>query len=663
MKTSKIYARVALIFSLLCITSYAEAKIALPAVFSNNMVLQQKTNVSFWGKASAGKKVELRASWNNKNYTATAGQTGDWKVMIPTPSFGGPYQVTFADGDGAPLTLSNVMIGEVWICSGQSNMEMPLAGWGKIDNYKQEIAEANYPNIRLFQVDRTTSNIPLEDVTKVANGGWTPCTPQFVAEFSAVAYFFAREVHKETGIPVGLIHTSWGGTIAEAWTSAQTLNTMADFADAVKKIATTQGASNYTQELNLWQKIVDENDAGNGKGKLSWSDPSVDDSSWKAIGVPAFVEKTELPDFDGVIYLRKKVMIPKGWEGKAMTLNLGTIDDDDITYFNGEIIGNTEGYGKSRVYNIPADKVKAGANIITVRVFDAGGGGGIYGEQDLIALISANGEKQMLDGEWKYKVGLDLKDVPPMPVSDSGPNRPTVLYNAMINPFIQFTIRGALWYQGESNADRAAQYRTLFPAMINDWRTKWNQGDFPFYFVQLANFMKTEEAPGASAWAELRDAQRQTLSLPNTGMAVAIDIGNPEDIHPKNKQDVGKRLALIALAKNYGKNVNYSGPAFTSQKVEGNTIRLSFDFTDGGLTAKGAELKGFAIAGADQKFYWAKATVKGNQIIVSSPDVDNPVAVRYGWANNPQANLYNGAGLPASPFRTDNWQYTTFGKK
>jgi sialate O-acetylesterase len=663
MKKFNIYGRMVLVLALLCLTGYADAKIVLPAVFGNNMVLQQKTNVAFWGKADPAKKVEIHVSWNKKIYTVNAGNTGDWKLMIPTPSYGGPYKVTIAEAEGEAVTLANIMIGEVWVCSGQSNMEMPIEGWGKIDNYTKEVADANYPNIRLFQVDHTTSDVPLEVVPKVANGGWTACTPQSAAEFSAVAYFFARELHKQTGIPIGLIHTSWGGTIAEAWTSAQTLNTMPDFAAAVKKIESTQGTSNYTQELSLWQKIVLENDAGNGKGKLGWADPSLDDSSWKGMELPSFVETSALPAFDGVVYFRKTVMIPKGWSGKAITLNLGTIDDNDITYVNGEKIGATDGYNLPRVYTIPAEKVKAGANTITVRVFDSGGGGGIYGDKNILSLASATGEKISLDGEWKYKVGLNLKDVPPMPVLSSGPNRPTVLYNAMINPFIQFAIRGAIWYQGESNADRASQYRTLFPAMINDWRTKWKLGDFPFYFVQLANFMKTDEVPVASAWAELRDAQRQTLSLPNTGMAVAIDLGLADNIHPKNKQEVGRRLALIALAKNYGKKITYSGPAFASQQVEGNTIRLNFDFSDEGLVAKAGALKGFAIAGADQKFYWAKATIKGKQIIVSSPEVANPVSVRYDWANNPEGNLYNGAGLPASPFKTDNWPDSTLGKK
>ncbi|QNK64955.1 sialate O-acetylesterase [Pedobacter sp. PAMC26386] len=461
-----------------------QAKIVLPSVFSDNMVFQQKTNAAIWGKAEAGKQVEISTTWSTRKYTIKADQNGNWKVMVTTPVYGGPYQVSISDGE--VLNLKNVLIGEVWICSGQSNMEMPLAGWGKVKDYEKEIAAARYPNIRLLQVPHQTSNTELNDV-KVAHGGWRPCSPGTVAEFSSVAYFFAREIYQKKGIPIGLIHTSWGGTIAEAWMSAQALEQRPDFAAAVTAI--------------------------------------------------------------------KK------------DLKSGTADN---------------------------------------------------------------------------------------------PNRPTVLYNQMIHPFIPFAIRGAIWYQGESNAERAHQYRTLFPELIKDWRTQWNIGDFPFYFVQLAAYKKTAEQPQASDWAELRDAQLNTLSLQNTGMAVAIDLGEQDDIHPKNKQEVGRRLALIALAKNYGYKTTYSGPVLRAHQRNGHQISLTFKFADNGLKAAGGgALTGFAIAGKDQKFHWAQAVIKGNTIIVSSPEVQEPVEVRYGWANYPLCNLYNGAGLPASPFRTDQWKDNT----
>jgi sialate O-acetylesterase len=553
------------------------------------------------------------------------------------------------------------MIGEVWVCSGQSNMEMPLAGWGKINNYEQEIAGAKYPDIRLLQVDHVTSNVPLDDA-KVANSGWKPCIPQYVAEFSSVAYFFAREIYNKTKVPIGLIHTSWAGTIAEAWTSAATLKTIPDFVEAVNKIENEgkpKSSQSYEQQLASWQQLVLEKDAGMEQGKPAWTSSSLDVSSWKTMSLPTEWEQAGMPGFDGVVWFRKNITIPQAWEGKELTINLGTIDDNDITFLDAEKIGETEGYNKPRSYTIPANKVKAGTFALVVRVFDGAGGGGIYGNKEVISLVSEGGSRISLDGEWQYKTGLNLKDIAPTPASNTGPNRTTVLYNAMIHPFLQFPIKGAIWYQGESNADRAHQYRRLFPAMITDWRKQWGIGDFPFYFVQLANFMQVDAAPVASAWAELRDAQRGTLSLPNTGMAVAIDIGDGADIHPKNKQDIGKRLALIALAKTYGVNVPYTGPVYQSAKVESGAVKLSFTATEGLKTSDGAELKGFAIAGADQKFHWAKAEIKGNQIVVSSTEVPDPVAVRYAWGNNPVCNLVNVTGLPASPFRTDQWEDST----
>lgn len=472
----------------LCLIKPSSAKVILPNIFSDNMVLQQKTKAAIWGTADAGRKVSITTSWNHKKYSTKAGLDGKWQIKVATHAAGGPYDIRITDGD--ELILNNVLIGEVWLCSGQSNMEMPLLGWGKIKDYEKEIASANYPNIRLLQVVHATSNVPLENAA-VTNGGWQPCSSQSVADFSSVAYFFARKVYEETKVPIGLIHSSWGGTIAEAWTSAQTLKGMPDFEEKVK--------------------IVEDTDN-----------------------------------------------------------------------------------------NLHANE----------------------------------------------------------------PNRPSVLYNAMINPFIKFAIRGTIWYQGESNVSRAYQYRELFPSMIKDWRNKFHSGNFPFYFVQLANYMKVEKDPAPSDWAELREAQLMTTSLPHTGMAVTIDIGLVENIHPKNKQDVGYRLALIALAKTYRQKVQYSGPIYKSQKIMGNEIRLRFRFTENGLKTKdNASLTGFAIAGNDQKFYWASAKIEGNELVVSSRDVANPVAVRYGWSINPDCNLYNGVGLPASPFRTDQWKGLTWGKK
>jgi sialate O-acetylesterase len=653
-----------LIFPLLFTFEAIQAKVKLPSVFGDNMVFQQKTKVWIWGKAEAGITVNVNASWAKSGVSTVADKSGNFKVGIATPSFGGPFTVTIDDGE--KTILNDVLIGDVWICSGQSNMEMPLAGWGKIDNYEQEIKDANYPKIRLLQADHVTSNVPLADA-KVWEGGWKACTPKNIPEFSSVAYFFAREVFKKTGIPIGLIHTSWGGTIAEAWTSAATLKTIPDFVAAVQKIENSvkeDNAPSVEEQLVTWSKSVLANDAGLKGGDAGWQSASLDASSWKSITLPANWESNGLDNIDGVVWFRKSISIPESWAGKEVKLSLGPIDDNDVTFVNGVKVGETVGYGNDRVYTIPAEKVKSGPFVIAIRVTDTGGGGGIYGGQNVLTMSSATGEKVSLSGEWKFKLGLDFKNIAPMPGSNDGPNRTTVLYNAMIHPYLQFPIKGAIWYQGESNADRANQYRTLFPAMIKDWRKSWNQPTFPFYFVQLANFMKIEAEPVASAWAELRDAQKQTLSLPNTGMAVAIDIGNDLDIHPKNKQDVGKRLALIALAKDYGVNIPFTGPVYKSQQITGNSVRLTFTGIESGLKTKdGGAVKGFIVAGADQKFHWADAKIVGNQVIVTSAGVANPVSVRYAWANNPVCNLVDGSGLPASPFKTDTWADTTLGKK
>jgi sialate O-acetylesterase len=651
-------------FSLIFMAGTTDAKVKLPSVFGDNMVFQQKAKALIWGSTTSGKKVTVKATWSKTIATGTADQNGNFKIAIATPSFGGPYIVTISDGE--ETVLKDILIGDVWVCSGQSNMEMSLAGWGKINNFEQEIKQANYPKIRLLQADHVTSNVPLADA-KVWTGGWKVCNPQNIPEFSAVAYFFAREVFQKTGIPIGLVHTSWGGTIAEAWTSATTLKTIPDFVTAVETIersANVAKGPSMEEQLVTWSKLILANDAGLKAGDAGWHTAAFDATSWKSITLPASWETNGLDNVDGVVWFRKTINIPEAWANKELKLNLGPIDDNDVTFVNGMKVGETVGYGNKRVYVISADKVKSGLFVIAVRVTDTGGGGGLYGGENILNITSASGETISLNGEWKFKLGLDFKNIAPMPGSNDGPNRATVLYNAMINPYLKFPIKGAIWYQGESNADRANQYRTLFPAMIQDWRKSWNQPNFPFYFVQLANFMKVETNPIPSAWAELRDAQRQTLSLPHTGMAVAIDLGDAADIHPKNKQDVGKRLAYLALAKDYGIKIPFSGPVYKSQEITGNSVSLNFTGIESGIKASdGKDLKGFAIAGSDKIFHWATAKIVGNKVVVSSPEVSKPVSVRYAWANNPVCNLSDGSGLPASPFKTDSWPDTTLNKK
>lgn len=479
---------ICLFFLCVIMFSLASASIKMPLIFTDNMVLQQRSEVPVWGDAMPNHEVRLITSWDNRIYTTFSDSNGKWQVKLSTPCAGGPYSIKITDD--TEFTLDNILLGEVWLCSGQSNMEMPVGSWGKIDNYEVEIASAEYPRIRLMHIDRATSTFPLDDLEKT-HGGWRLCSPATIKNFSAVAYFFGRNLYQNLNVPIGLITASWGGTVAEAWTSSEALKQMPDFKEAIQQITT----------------------------------------------------------------------------------------GDEV--------------------NHPVETKSPG----------------------------------------------------------DGPNKPAVLFNAMIHPIIPYAIRGVIWYQGEYNCARAYQYKDLFPLLIADWRKQWNC-DLPFYFVQLPNFGERNNLPENAQWAELREAQLKTLCVANTGMAVTIELGDTKDVHPKSKQDVGIRLALIARAKTYDEKISYSGPLYHSHCIEGSKIRLRFDHADGGLkVGEGFLLKGFSIAGPDHQSHWADAVIEGDEVVVSSPFVTYPLSVRYAWAANPECNLFNGADLPASPFRTDNWNF------
>ncbi|KOS05875.1 9-O-acetylesterase [Flavobacterium akiainvivens] len=639
-------------------TATAQAKVELPTFFTSNMVLQQKAGVPLWGHSNAS-QVTVTTSWDNKTQTVKT-NGGDFKVTVKTPSYGGPYTITFNDGD--TVVLSNILIGEVWLCSGQSNMEMPLEGWGKVLNYQEEIKNANYPQIRLLQAEHIDKPLPVDNLV-VQAGGWQVCSPATIPLFSSTAYFFACKIYKEKNIPIGLVHSSWGGTVVEAWTSAEALRTIHDFDSVLDGMQNEQARAaqeqKYADDLKAWNSKVLAADKGYQNGKAVYADLAFDDSNWADIKVPSFFENQGFPDFDGVMWYRKS------FELEAVNGN-GHFeyyaDDNDRLFVNGVEIGHTDGYSVLRIYTIPANVLKKGKNVIAIRVVDTGSGGGLYGPENLHITIGRESRVRELAGNWKIAPGVSFADVEPAPYMPAGQNRPSALYNAMIHPLIGFKFAGAIWYQGESNADRAQQYQTLFPLMIKDWREKLGDSKLPFIFVQLASYKQAKAEPEASAWAELREAQAMTLKLPNTGMIVATDIGDAEDIHPKNKQEVGERLARVALAKVYGTKIDYSGPVYKSFAKKGNTITVEFDFKDG-LKANGGTLKGFAVAGNDQVFYWADAKIEGGKVVVSSAKVANPVAVRYNWADNPDGNLVNASGLPAAPFRTDKWSGVTEGRK
>ena len=637
-------------------TGVLQAKVVLPSVFTDNMVLQQKTDITFYGDATKNKQLTVKTGWNGKEYHTEADGQGKWSLKIPTPAAGGPYEITFSDGK--KLQLKNVMIGEVWFCSGQSNMEMPVAGWGKVMNYEQEIAEAAYPAIRLFQVKKNTSLAPLKEVESTL-GGWQECSSATVPEFSALAYFYARALWKELNVPIGVIDCTWGGTPAEAWTSHETLRQVMGFREEMDKLERLGFDPNrmeqaYSEERAHWQSLFTEKDKGMENGKLCWTAPSLSEEDWQTISLPGYWEGKGLKDFDGIIWFRRSLEIPAEWAGKPLTLRLGMIDDEDITYFNGVEIARGAGYMTPRTYTIPAKLVKAGKAVLAVRVSDFGGEGGIHGKAEEL-YVEADGKRISLAGDWKYRIGLSLKGFPPAPVSPiQSSSYPTVLFNAMVKPWTAFPIKGVIWYQGEANVGRSEQYGDLFPALITDWRRQW-RSDFPFYFVQLANFMESKKIQPDSEWAALREAQTKALKLDQVGMAVTIDIGLADDIHPKNKQEVGRRLALVALAGSYGKNVSSSAPVFQNYIIKGNKMELDFGQKQDGFQIKGTTLKGFTIAGPDRVFYPAEAMVHDGKIILSSTEVPAPLAARYGWADNPDCNLYGENGLPVAPFRTDCW--------
>lgn len=636
----------------LCVTVFAHAKVILPSFFTDNMVIQQNSLLTLPGKTKAGKKVTVNVSWSNDKYTAKAAADGSFKIEIPTPSAGGPYQIVIFDGE--KLILKNIMAGEVWFCSGQSNMEMPVAGWGKVLNYEQEIADANYPFIRLLQVKKTVAFVPQEGV-EMNMGGWQECSSATVPEFSSVAYFYARNLWKELNIPVGVIDCTWGGTPAESWTSYQTLKQVMGFEEKMNRMAGAgfereKLVELYHQEMDEWLKQFDEKDAGFRNGAPQWISAFQTGKEWKSMELPAYWETHGL-NFDGIVWFQKEVEIPGDWNGKELSLNLAMIDDDDITYFNGKEIGRTSGCNTMRNYKIPAELVKEGKGIITIRTIDYGGEGGIHGEAQQM-FMELNGKKISLAGNWNYHIGVSMTGISSRPLSPEGTGwptscYPTVLYNAMVHPFTVFPIKGAIWYQGENNVGNDEQYRVLFQSMITDWRKAWKQ-DFPFYFVQLANYLKPEEVQPDSKWAALRDAQAHSLHLPNTGMTCAIDLGEAYDIHPKNKQEVGRRLAQAALANTYQKGT-YEVPVYMGYRISGRMLILNFDRE---VIAKNGIPEGFILAGPDGKYYPAQATIQGKEVILQSDRIEMPTAARYAWADNPICNLYGKSGLPVPPFRT-----------
>ncbi|RYU95080.1 sialate O-acetylesterase [Emticicia agri] len=632
--------------ALLLITLPAYSEVKLPRLVSDGMVLQQNAKVQLWGWAKAGEAITLQ--FNNQTYHTKTATDGKWQLTILTKKAGGPYEMTISGEN--QLKVKDILLGEVWVCSGQSNMVLPMERVK--EKYADVIAKTNNPLIRHFFIPtRYNFNQPLEDFQ---SGKWEAATPENIMRFTATGYFFARKLFDKYQVPIGLINASVGGTPVEAWISEDGLKAFPQYLSLtrqvkdsayVNQVRRTEGAI-----TSQWYSNLRKNDAGMN-GPKKWFENDYDASAWPTMTLPNFWEDAGLKNTNGVVWFRKEIEVPESMTGKVAKFYLGRIVDSDSVYVNGKFVGTIGYQYPPRRYEIAKDILKPGKNIIVARVINTSGKGGFIKDKNYQIIVG--NEVIDLKGNWQYKLGGASE---PLPATTFFQYKPVGLYNGMIAPLINYRIKGVIWYQGESNADKPDDYHLLFSTMIMNWRQKWNQGSFPFLFVQLANFMEPKDLPSESKWAELREAQSETLGVPETAMATIIDSGEWNDIHPLNKETVGQRLALAAEKLAYqDKNIVFSGPTYESMKVKKHKIILSFSNTGSGLMAKGGdELKHFAIAGADKKFVWAKARIKGNKIEVWNEHIPNPVAIRYAWADNPDtANLYNREGLPASPFRTD----------
>jgi len=653
------------------------ADVTVPAIFSDHAVLQRSSDVPVWGKAAPKEEVSVRLDGQSQKTVTDA--DGRWKVILDlSKSANGPFELII-EGKNT-LTIKDVVVGEVWLASGQSNMEMNL---GSVDSAEKELARPANPMVREFRVDRAAKHDPTEDY----RGAWYVADPQTLGAFSAVGYHFAMRLQEDLKTPVGIVHSSWGGTPVEAWMTLDAFKKDPKL-NASKQVMRRTLAEHpalkeaYVRDFAAWLARTGREDKPTGDVA-----PFVEGSTegWTEVSLPGVVAGPSLPT-NGAIWLRRDIDIPAENVGAAFAIGLGPLEGFESVYWNGQLIGGTtyenyQGQGFYRWFYQPGDKMKVGVNTIAIRVFAPSG---------KINFPSAPQLSWMsLNGPWMAKAEYEL---PPLAATDSAPVAPACppryedsaayLFNGMINPLIPYAIKGAIWYQGESNAGRAFQYRKAFPLLIEGWRTAWGRGDFPFYFCQLANFQQKPSAPGESGWAELREAQSMTLSLPKTGQAVLFDVGETGDIHPRNKKEVAERLARLALAQDYGRKIVESAPVYESAEVKGSQVVVKFDIKAGKLIARPvpatqnirtvanvtaplvrnspeSELEGFAICGKDRKWVWADAKIEGDTVVVSSPSVAAPVAVRYAWSDNPTGNLYGPDDLPVSPFRTDNFPIST----
>ena len=640
-------------------TGYAQStqKLRLPELVGDNMVLQRGKPVPVWGWAAPGTAVEVAVAGREAHAVANA--AGRWQAQLPSLKPGGPFELTVTAGPEIRI-LHNVLVGDVWFASGQSNMEW---GVGESADAENQIATANYPEIHLFDIPPAAKARPQ---TTTPESSWKVCTPATIVRFSAAAYFFGRDIHETQDVPVGLINASVGGTAAELWTSREALATLPDFAGRFEPADVRE---RLLTEDHDWKLTFDHRDEGLVLGHEWWR-PAEDDSAWECQVVPGTWEQNGLEELDGIVWYRTAFDLPSGYAGKLATLDLGPLGDNDLTWVNGQQVGSTDRNRYRRQYPVPAGVLQAGYNVIAVRLSNRTGPGGFLGKREdlFLEFPGSNADRISLadpDVMWRRAVGIDWRFTEPKPYRANENYLFSCLYNAMVAPVIPYGITGVIWYQGEANAPRAQAYRQLFPALIGDWRGRWGDAELPFIYVQLAGFRREKDKPSEDPWAELREAQSLTLAVPHTAMITAIDIGDPTDIHPWNKLEVGRRLALAARATVYGEPIEFSGPMYRpgSLRRDDDGLRVSFTHAEGLTSRNNGRIRGFAVAGTNRKWQWADASIDGDSVVLSSPKVPNPVAVRYAWAINPRANLINSDELPALPFRTDDWPGMTDGVK
>jgi sialate O-acetylesterase len=618
----------------------------LPPLFADGMVLQRDKAVVVWGWAKPGELVTVRLATQSGRATASA--DGAWKVALPRHAAGGPFTLSVQAG-AARADLHDVFFGDVWLASGQSNMEWEVAS---SNDASAEIANAHDTLIRQFKIPISWSNTPESELT---GGMWTVADPAHVGRFTAVGYFFARELRKSVPVPIGIINSTWGGSAIETWMSRRVQH-LSDSAWAAILRDNDQRQSAIRENLRAKIGELPEHDAGLTESGAAWAAPGLNDDAWSQMPVPSYWEGNGYDGMDGIAWYRLAFDVDSARAANGATLEMAAVDDDDITWLNGTEIGRTNGYNVRRAYRVPDGTLHPGRNLLAVRVADGGGGGGINGA---VSLRFADGTTRSLAGQWKFKVGAVSFHADGQLLNKI----PTITYNRMIHPILPFAIKGVLWYQGESNANNVQQakaYRGQLQSLITGWRAEFSsaQGPFPFFWIQLPNYNRADSVPPTDAgWATIRESMQAALALPNTGQVVTIDLGGmPPDLHPRNKQDVGARLARVVRKVAYGQTVVASGPTYRSHAMLGDTAVVTFANVASGLRMHGDSLGGFAIAGADRRWVWASARIDGSRVLVWSATVGKPVAVRYAWADNPErANLYNSEGLPAAPFRTDKW--------